>query len=111
MRERERKRKEELERFETECLDKIAEKLRIADDYILEMSFSGKVGGAEMQTYTESKNFLMFKKAVERRRWLEWLWCLITEDSSAVLDEELCAVYGTDKVAVLRKIYKGEIAI
>ena len=107
----ERKRQEELAKFEGECLDKIAEKLRIADDYIREKAFKGEVGSEEMYHYADTNDYKMFLKAVERRRWLEWLWSVITGDGCCFDDEEYCATYGTDKVGILRKVYKGEIEI
>ena len=110
-REQERKRQEELAKFESKCLDTIAEKLRIADDYIREKSFKGEVGSEEMYHYTDTLDYKMFIKAIERKRWLEWLWCVITGDSHYLVDEEYCATYGTDKVGILRKVYKGEIQI
>lgn len=110
-REQERKRQEELAKFESKCLDTIAEKLRIADGYIQEKSFKGEVGSAEMYHYTDTLDYKMFIKAIERKRWLEWLWCVITGDSHYLVDEEYCATYGTDKVGILRKVYKGEIQI
>lgn len=109
--ERERKRQEELEKFEKECLDKIAEKLRIADEYIEEKSFKGEVGSVEMYHYTDTIEYKMFLKAVERRRWLEWLWCIISGDKRYLVEEDFCALHGTDKVGILRKVYKGEIEI
>lgn len=109
--ERERKRQEELEKFESVCLDTIAEKLRIADDYIREKSFKGEVGSAEMYHYTDTLDFVLCEKAKRRKRWLEWLWCVITGDSHYLVEEEYCATYGTDKVGILRKVYKGEIEI
>lgn len=111
LRERERKRKEELERFETECLDKIAEKLRIADNYLLNKQFKGEPNSAEMRKYSESLDFVMYQKAKERVRWLEWLWALLTGDSHYLVEEDFCATYGTDNVSVLRKVYKGDIEI
>ncbi len=109
--ERERKRQEEMAKFESECLAIIAEKLRIADDYIREKSFKGEVGSEEMYHYTDTLDYKMFMKAIDRKRWLEWLWCVITGDSYYLVDEEYCATYGTDKVVILRKVYKGEIEI
>lgn len=109
--ERERKRQEEMSKFESECLETIAEKLRIADDYIREKSFKGEVGSAEMYHYTDTPDFALCEKAKRRKRWLEWLWCVITGDSHYLVDEDFCAVYGTDKVWILRKVYKGEIEI
>lgn len=109
--EKERKRQEELAKFESECLAKIAEKLRIADDYICEKAFKGEVGSEEMYHYTDTIDYKMFLKAIERKRWLEWLWCVIMGDSHYLVDEEYCATYGTDKVGILRKVYKGEIDI
>lgn len=110
-RERERKRQEEMAKFESECLDTIAEKLRVADDYIREKSFKGEVGSAEMYHYTDTPDFALCEKAKQRKRWLEWLWCVITGDSHYLVEEEYCATYGTDKVGILRKVYKGEIEI
>lgn len=110
-RERERKRQEEMKKFESECLDTIAEKLRIADGYIEEKSFKGEVGRAEMFAYADSQDFALCEKAKQRKRWLEWLWCVITGDSHYLVEEEYCATYGTDKVGILRKVYKGEIEI
>lgn len=110
-RERERKRQEELAKFESECLATIAEKLRVADDYIREKSFKGEVGSAEMYHYTDTPDFALCEKAKQRKRWLEWLWCVITGDSHYLVEEEYCATYGTDKVGILRKVYKGEIEI
>lgn len=110
-RERERKRQEEMAKFESECLATIAEKLRIADDYIMEKSFKGEVGSAEMYHYTDTPDFALCEKAKQRKRWLEWLWCVITGDSHYLVEEEYCATYGTDKVGILRKVYKGEIHI
>ena len=109
--EQERKRQEELAKFERECLDKIAEKLRIADDYIREKSFNGRVNSEEMYHYTDTIDYKLFLKAIERKRLLEWLWCVITGDSHYLVDEEYCSTYGTDKVGILRKVYKGEIEI
>lgn len=110
-RERERKRQEEMAKFESECLAIIAEKLRIADDYIRHKSFTGEVGSAEMYHYTDTPDFALCEKAKQRKRWLEWLWCVITGDSHYLVEEEYCATYGTDKVGILRKVYKGEIEI
>lgn len=109
--EQERKRQEELAKFESECLDKIAEKLRIADDYIREKSFKGRVNSEEMYHYTDTLDYKMCEKAKHRKRWLEWLWCVITGDSHYLVDEEYCSTYGTDKVGILRRVYKGEIEI
>lgn len=109
--ERERKRQEEMTKFESECLSTIAEKLRIADGYIEEKSFKGEVGSEEMYQYADSIDHKLFAMALERKRWLEWLWCVITGDSHYLVDEEYCATYGTDKVGILRKVYKGEIEI
>lgn len=110
-RERERQRQAEMEKFESECLATIAEKLRVADDYIREKSFKGEVGSAEMYHYTDTPDFALCEKAKKRKRWLEWLWCVITGDSHYLVEEEYCATYGTDKVGILRKVYKGEIEI
>ena len=110
-RERERKRQAEMEKFESECLATIAEKLRVADDYIREKSFKGEVGSAEMYHYTDTPDFALCEKAKQRKRWLEWIWCVITGDSHYLVEEEYCATYGTDKVGILRKVYKGEIEI
>lgn len=110
-REKERKRQEELEKFEKECLDKIGEKLKIADEYLLEKQFKGIVNSSEMYQYSDTLDFIMCEKAKERVRWLEWLWCLFTGDSHYLVEEDFCAIYGTDKVGLLRKVYKGEIEI
>lgn len=110
-RERERQRQEEMANFERECLDTIAEKLRVADDYIMEKSFKGEVGSAEMYHYADTHDFALCEKAKKRKRWLEWLGCVITGDSHYLVEEEYCATYGTDKVGILRKVYKGEIEI
>lgn len=109
--EKERKRQEEMAKFEKECLDKIAEKLRIADEYLSQKQFKGKVNSAEMYQYADSADFVMCEKAKERVRWLEWLWGLFTGDSHYLVEEDFCATYGTDKVGILRKVYKGEIEI
>ena len=109
--ERERKRQEEMAKFESECLDTIAEKLRIADDYIRVKSYTGEVGSAEMYHYTDTPDFALCEKTKQRKRWLEWLWCVITGDTHYLVEEEYCANYGTDKVGILRKVYKGEIEI
>lgn len=106
-----KQRQANLEKFERECLDKIAEKLRIADEYLSEKQFKGKVGTAEMYQYSDTLDFVMCEKAKERARWLEWLWCLFTGDSHCLVEEDFCAIYGTDKVGILRKVYKGEIEI
>ena len=106
-----KERQANLEKFERECLDKIAEKLRIADEYLSEKQFKGKVGTAEMYQYADSADFVMCEKAKERVRWLEWLWCLFTGDTHYLVEEDFCAIYGTDKVVILRKVYKGEIEI
>ena len=110
-RERERKRQEEMAKFESECIAKISEKLKVADDYIREKSFKGEVGSAQMYHYTDTINYKMFMKAIERKRWLEWLYCVITDDSYYLFEEEYCATYGTDRIEILRKIYKNEIKI
>ena len=110
-RERERKRREKMAKFESECLAKIAEKLRIADDYIREKSFKGRVNSEEMYHYTDTIDYKMCEKAKHRKRWLEWLWCVITGDTHYLVEEEYCAIYGTDKVGILRKVYKKEIEI
>lgn len=106
-----KQRQANLEKFERECLDKIAEKLRIADEYLLQKQFNGIVNSAEMYQYSDTIDFVMYKKAQERVRWLEWLWCLFTGDSHYLVEEDFCATYGTDKVGILRKVYKGEIEI
>lgn len=106
-----KQRQANLEKFERECLDKIAEKLRIADEYLSKKQFKGKVGTAEMYQYSDTLDFVMCEKAKERVRWLEWLWCLFTGDSHYLVEEDFCATYGTDKVGILRKVYKGEIEI
>lgn len=106
-----KQRQANLEKFERECLDKIAEKLRIADKYLLQKQFNGIVNSAEMYQYSDTIDFVMYEKAKERKRWLEWLWCLFTGDSHYLVEEDFCAIYGTDKVGILRKVYKGEIEI
>lgn len=106
-----KKKRENLEKFERECLDKIGEKLRIADDYLSQKQFKGIVNSAEMYQYADSADFVMCEKAKERVRWLEWLWCLFTGDSHYLVEEDFCTIYGTDKVGILRKVYKGEIEI
>lgn len=110
-RKRERKRKDELEKFRQSCLDIIAEKLRVADEYLLNKQFKGEPNSAEMRKYSESLDFFMYQKAKERVRWLEWLWDLLTGDSHCIADDYFCSVYGTDSVEILRKIYKNEIKI
>lgn len=110
-REVEKKRQENLEKFERECLEKIAEKLRIADEYLSQKQFNGIVNSAEMYQYSDTIDFVMCEKAKERVRWLEWLWCLFTGDTHYLVEEDFCAIYGTDKVGILRKVYKGEIGI
>jgi hypothetical protein len=106
-----KQRQANLEKFERECLDKIAEKLRIADEYLSAKQFKGIVNSAEMYQYSDTIDFVMCEKAKERVRWLEWLWCLFTGDSHYLVEEDFCATYGTDKVGILRKVYKGEIEI
>jgi hypothetical protein len=110
-REVEKQRQANLEKFESECLAKIGEKLRIADEYRLEKRFNGTVGSEGMYQYADSVDFVMCEKANERVRWLEWLWCLFIGDSHYLVEEDFCATYGTDKVSILRKVYKGEIVI
>lgn len=106
-----KQRQANLEKFERECLDKITEKLRIADEYILQKKFKGIVNSAEMYQYSDTFDFVMCEKAKERKRWLEWLWCLFTGDTHYLVEEDFCATYGTDKVVILRKVYKREIEI
>lgn len=106
-----KQRQANLEKFERECLDKIAEKLRTADDFIREKAFKGVVGSDEMHQYSDSLDHKLFIKAVERKRWLEWLWCVITGDTHYLVEEDFCAVYGTEKVEILRKVYKKKIEI
>lgn len=106
-----KKRQANLEKFERECLNTISEKLRIADEYLLQKQFNGIVNSAEMYQYSDTFDFVMCEKAKERVRWLEWLWCLFTGDSHYLVEEDFCAIYGTDKVGILRKVYKGEIEI
>lgn len=110
-RQKEIERKERMEAYAVECLNAIRDKLKIADDYIEKKSFHGEIGSAEMQEYARSTDYTMFLKAIERKRWLEWLWCVIVRDSHYLVDEDFCATYGTDKVEILRKVYKGEIKI
>lgn len=106
-----KQRQENLEKFERECLNKIAEKLRISDEYLSEKQFKGIVNSAEMYQYSDTFDFVMCEKAKERVRWLDWLWCLFTGDTHYLVEEDFCATYGTDKVGILRKVYKGEIEI
>lgn len=106
-----KQRQAHLEKFECECIDKIVEKLRIADKYLLEKQFNGEVGTAEIHEYANSKDFILYEKAKERVRWLEWLWDLIAGDNCYLDQEDFCANYGTDKVEILRRVYKGEIEI
>ena len=106
-----KQRQDNLEKFEQDCLEKIAEKLRIADEYLSQKQFNGIVNSAEMYQYADSADFVMCEKAKERKRWLEWLWCLFTSDTHYLVEEDFCAIYGTDKVGILRKVYKGEIEI
>lgn len=106
-----KQRKDNLEKFESECLETIAEKLRIADEYLSTKRFKGIVNSAEMYQYSDTFDFVMCEKAKERVRWLEWLWCLFTGDTHYLVEEDFCATYGTDKVGILRKVYKGEIEI
>ncbi len=106
-----KKKQENLEQFCGECLKVILEKLRIADNYLSEKQFNGIVNSAEMYHYGDSIEFVMHEKAKERVRWLEWLWCLLTGDTHYLVEEDFCAIYGTDKVGILRKVYKGEIEI
>lgn len=106
-----KQRQDNLEKFERECLSKIAEKLRIADEYLSQKQFNGIVNSDEMYQYADSADFVMCEKAKERKRWLEWLWCLFTGDTHYLVEEDFCATYGTDKVGILRKVYKGEIKI
>lgn len=106
-----KQRQDNLEKFRLECVDKIAEKLRIADDYLSTKQFNGIVNSEEMYKYSDTLDFVMCEKAKARVRWLEWLWCLLTGDTHYLAEEDFCTTYGTDKVAVLRKIYKGEIEI
>lgn len=111
MREREQERKKQMGKFEKECLDEIAEKLRKADEFIREKAFKGEVGSEEMFAYADSLDFVLFKRAVERKRWLEWLWNVITEDTQYMLDDDFVKCYGTDKVDILRKLYVKKIVI
>lgn len=106
-----KQRQKNLEKFESKCLEAIAEKLRIADEYLSAKQFNGKVGTAEMYQYSDTLDFVMCEKAKERVRWLEWLWCLFTGDTHYLVEEYFCAIYGTDKISILRKVYKGEIEI
>lgn len=106
-----KQRQENLEKFERECLETIAEKLRIADEYLSQKQFKGIVNSAEMYQYSDTLEFVMCEKAKERKRWLEWLWCLFTGDTHYLVEEDFCAIYGTDKVGILRKVYKGDIEI
>lgn len=61
----------------------------------------------EKRKYAEQQR----KKERERKRWLEWLWNVITEDTKYMLDEDFVLCYGTDRVDILRKIYAKEILI
>lgn len=106
-----KKKQENLEQFCGECLKAILEKLRIADNYLLQKQFNGIVNSAEMYQYSDTLDFVMCEKAKERKRWLEWLWSLFTGDTHYLVEEDFCAIYGTGKVEILRKVYKGEIEI
>jgi hypothetical protein len=106
-----KQKQENLEKFESECIEGILAKLRIADEYLLNTKFNGIVNSAEMYHYGDSLQFVMHEKAKDRVRWLEWLWCLLTGDTHYLVEEDFCATYGTDKVEILRKIYKKEILI
>lgn len=110
-RERERERKERMAQFENECIALLTEKLRVADEYIGGKAFVGAVGSAEKYQYTDSPDFSMYMRAIERKRFLEWLYCVITGDSHYLVEEDFCLIYGTDKKNILRKVYKGEIKI
>lgn len=107
----ERKRKKNMAKFEKKCLDEIAEKLKKADEFILDRSFKGEVGSEEMFAYADSPDFILHEKAIQRKRWLEWLWNLITDDSQYLNEEKFCAIYGINKLYVLRGIYRGIITI
>lgn len=106
-----KQRQANLEKFERECLDKISVKLKIADEYLLERQFGGIVNSAEMYKYSDTIDFVMCEKAKARVRWLEWLLCLFIGDRRYLAEEDFCTTYGTDKVDILRKIYKGKIEI
>lgn len=107
----ERQRKKNMAKFEKKCLDEIAEKLKETDALILDKAFKGVAGSDEMFAYADSPDFALYKKAVQRKRWLEWLWNIITEDSQYLREQDFCTIYTTNKLYIMRRIYKGTIAI
>lgn len=109
--EEKKRRRKYMRKFEKQCLGEIAEKLKKADEFILEKAFKGDGGSEKMFAYADSPDFALFKRAIDRKRWLEWLWNVITEDSQYMLDEDFVRCYGTDRVDILRKIYAKKILI
>lgn len=110
-RERERERKERMAQFENDCVARLTEKLRVADEYIAGKAFVGAPKSAETYQYADSPDFFMYMRAIGRKRFLEWLYCVLTGDSHYLVDEDFCLIYGADKKNILRRVYKGEIKI
>lgn len=101
---REKQKKENLERFEKKVLSEIAAKMRSLE----KVCYRYKINKQTYENYPHCDRNPFFKSFLELKR-LEWLYDVICGFTHEDLEYDY--TYGTDKVKLLRKIYKGEIKI
>jgi hypothetical protein len=103
-REKEKSRKEKQVQFENETCNKIIEELRLWES--IEKICHPTKGEIRNDTWKTDDMFFM---SLKRQEWLNWLY-----DAVCGFDHQECEfdyTIGTDKVELLRKIYKGEVEI
>lgn len=103
-REKEKARNEKLKRFEKETCDKIIKELRLLEQ--VETDIHPTRGEIRTDTW---KYCDLFFYSLKRQEWLNWLYDAVCGFDHP--ESEFDYTIGTDKVRLLREIYKGELEI